>query len=436
MLIIGANHRTATAARLGDFVRTAEAFRARLGEERQHGGLRAVRELAVLATCNRVEVYVVCEPSGETEVVQTIRSEVFDEPCSRPSGTLLELRGVDAVRHLCRVASGLDSMVVGEHQIAGQVARAFRDLVVPDEGKGDVLAAAAAVARKACRRVRAETDVGRYPASVSSVSVDMAKEELNGLTGRTVLLVGAGKAARLVGKALANSGAASVTVVNRSRGTAKEIADSLGASVAPLSALPSLLATADLVLTATGADEAVVSLAAAQAALKARPSTAGPLLLLDLALPRDVDPAVGDLEGLRLLTLEDVKTRVERHLSLRQDEVGPAEAMVEDVIDDFVRQAARTDVEALITELRRDVETLRLREVERWLRARPEGVHPSREEVDHLTRSIINKLLHDPLMRLRSAPGRNGQGEALFHTARELFGLEASPEATPALSSD
>jgi glutamyl-tRNA reductase len=396
------------------------------------GAFQGARELAVLATCNRVEVYTVCAPGSEPTVTRAIKSEVFGDRSSQPKSTLYALQGVDAVRHLCRVASGLDSLVVGEHQIAGQVVRAFRDPTMSVDGTS-VLGTAAAVARKAARRVRSETAVGRYPASVSSVAVDIARKELNGLAGRTILIVGAGKAGRLVCEALRGCGAASLTVVNRSPEKAHALADRIGGSVAALEELPGLLVTADLVLTATGADNAVVDLEIATRALRARALGAGPLLVLDLALPNDVDPAVGQLEGLRLLTLEQVKTRVDRHLSLRRDEIQPAESVIDEVMADFVGSQAGAEVEALITELRRDFELVRSREVDRWIRTHPPEARPSREDIDRLTRSIVNKLLHDPMTRLRSSPDADEQGEALFHTARELFGLDVVdvPEPWP-----
>jgi glutamyl-tRNA reductase len=390
----------------------------------------SVRELIILATCYRVEVYFEAEPPAERAVAAAVRSEVFGCDSSDSSPAMYEHSGVDAVRHLCRVACGLDSMVVGEHEIAGQVGRAFRDPLLARDGTG-VLAAAAAAARKASRRVRADTDLGRHSASVSSVAVDLAREELNGLEGRAILVVGAGKAGRLVCQALGGAGAASLTVVNRSPERARILAEAIGASVASLEELPELLATADLVLMATSAEQPVLDMAGAAAALSARPTGSGPLLLLDLALPRDVDPAVSDLDGLWLLTLEDVKTRVDRHLSLRRDEVEPAEAVVAAVLADFVSRQDRSDVEAMITELRRDFELLRSREVDRWMNGGAAESSPSREDLDRLTRSIVDKLLHHPMARLRSSPAQNGRGETLFHTARELFGLDAEREPTP-----
>jgi len=436
MLTIGANHRTATAARLGEFTLAAE----RLKGELRDGGPRKtqvpVHELAVLATCNRVEVYVAADDAVADEAAQVLGREVFGTEADPGRGDApYQFRGVDVVRHVCRVAAGLDSMVVGEHQIAGQVTRAFQDVVYLSES-GKVLESVAAAARKASRRVRSETGLGRYPASVSSVAVDLAREKLGDLSGRRVLVVGAGKAGLLVCKALKASGVASLTVVNRSPGRAREVAREVDGTVASLEELRELLTTADLVITATGADNVVLDLSAAKAALATRDIHSSPLLVLDLALPSDVDPVVGELDGIELLTLEDVKDRVERHLSLRRDEVEPAEAVVDAVVHDFVQQQAAPDVEALISELRRSIDEVRSLEVQRWLATRRSQGAPSREELDRLTRSIVNKLLHDPMIRLRSAPSRNGGGETFFRAASELLGLEVESYPAPTSSTE
>jgi glutamyl-tRNA reductase len=422
MLTIGASHRTATAAKLGDFSRAAEAFRVRVRDWGTSSRV-PVRELAVLSTCARVEVYAVTEDSSSDEAVRMVGREVFG--VEDDSGdTAYRLHGPDAVRHLCRVAAGLDSFVVWEHEIAGQIKRAFKD-VVRTRDDANVLEGVAAVARRASRRVRTETAIGRYPASVSSVAVDIVAERLGDLRDSRTLVVGAGKAGLLVARALRSSGVASLTVVNRSWERARRVAEEVGGDAAELSRLADLLVDADVVVTATGAEGIVVDVAAARQALERRPEGRPPLLILDLALPGDVAPEVGRLAGVDLLTLEDVKDKVHHHLSLRRDEMGAAERVVDEVVDEFVRQQDTPDVDALIGDLRRSIEEVRATEVSRWLASRASDAPPSREELDHLTRSIVNKLLHDPMKRLRAAPLRSGRSRQLLRAARELVGLEA-----------
>jgi glutamyl-tRNA reductase len=403
MLTIGASHRTATSAMLSDFGRAAQEFRASV-RDGMHGGSRLpVHELAVLATCARVEVYAVTEESAVAEALSILGREVFGV-----SERAYRFQGTDAVRHLCRVAAGVESFVVGEHEIAGQVQRAFRDAAL---GRGDtgVLERAAAVARRASRRVRSETSIGRYPASVSSVAVDLIRDRLGDLTRSRAVVVGAGHAGLLVARSLKSAGVASLVVANRSPDRAREVATGVGGEPAALDRLGDLLAGADVVVTATGADGIVVDVSTTAAALESR-DDGRPLLLLDLALPGDVHPEVGRMAGVELLTLEDVKTCVHRHISLRRGELGRAERVIDEVVDDFIRQQDVTDVEALIGELRRSVEEVRAAEVERWLAAQAQETAPSREELDRLTRSIVNKLLHDPMKRLRSAAVWSRQG--------------------------
>ncbi len=403
MLTIGSSHTSATTADLSDFGRAAQAFRANV-RDGQHGPSGVpVHELAVLATCARVEVYAVAEDSRTEDVARIVGREVFGsetEPASE--GTPYCLEGHGALRHLCRVASGLESFVVGEHEIAGQVTRAFKHVVrARDDAK--VLEEATAVARRASGRVRSETGIGRYSASVSSVAVDLARERLGDLTQCRALVVGAGRAGVLVARALRSSGVASLTVVNRSLERAQDVAAELGGEAAELSQLSALIGESDIVVTATSAEEVVIDVDIAAEALRRRGSGGPRLLVLDLAIPGDVDPRVGTLPGTELLTLDSVKDRVHRHLAYRRDELHAAERVVEEVVESFIEQQRARGVDASIGELRRGVETIRSTEVGRWLDARKLDVPPSREELDRITRSVVNKLLHDPMKRLRTA---------------------------------
>ena len=183
-----------------------------------------------------------------------------------------------------------------------------------------------------------------------------------------------------------------------------------------------------MAITATAADASTIDIEITQAALEKREG-AGTLLLIDLAIPRDVDPAVGELPGIRVLTLDDVKTRLDRHISLRLREIGPAEAVVDEVVDEYLLTPDKPEIEALIGELRRDAERVRDHEVKRWLDG---GEGPTtREDVDRLTRSLVNKLLHMPMVRLRAAQGLNGRSEDLIGAVRELFDLTERDEQNP-----
>lgn len=430
MLTIGASHRTATSEMLGDYGRAAESLRTGLRDGLLGRDL-PVRELAILSTCARVEIYAVADDSAREEAARFVGREVFGAAMdASASRTPYRLTGPDTVRHLCRVASGLDSFVLGEHEIAGQVQRAFRDAIRLREG-ASVLENLAAAAKRASSRVRSETGLGRHPVSVSSVAVDIAHARLGGLSRRHALVVGAGEAGLLVARSLRAAGVGEVTVVNRSIRRARRIAAEVDARAAELSRLDGLLAEADVVMTATGAQGVVVDATAASRALDVRGGRAEPLVILDLALPGDVDPAVRRLRGVELLTLEDVKSRVRRHLWLRREELGAAERVVGEVVDDFVHKQESPAVETVIGELRRSIEAVRSSEVDRWLARRESEVPPSRDELDHLTRSIVNKLLHEPMRRLRAAPVDGECRRPLVRAARELVGDTSDERPAP-----
>jgi glutamyl-tRNA reductase len=258
------------------------------------------------------------------------------------------------------------------------------------------------------------------------VAVDLARERLGELTASRAVVVGAGKASLLVARALRSAGVASLVVANRSLQRGRAVAAQVGGAAAELHGLPTLLAEADLVVTATGAGGVIIGPEMVAHVVGVRGPDAKPLLVLDLALPGDVDPGVGAIPGFELLTLEDVKERVHRHLSFRRDELDAAERVVAEVVDDFLREQERPDVDGLIGELRRSVEAVRSAEVDRWLMARGSEAPPSREELDRLTRAIVNKILHRPMQELRASPLGDARSRLLVSAARELAGIEAA----------
>tara|TARA_B100000470_G_scaffold216404_1_gene199631 strand:+ start:563 stop:1363 length:801 start_codon:yes stop_codon:yes gene_type:complete len=263
---------------------------------------------------------------------------------------------------------------------------------------------------------------------LGTVALDLATDELGDLEGGSIVVVGAGKVGSLVCSALGRAGASRITVANRSADRARQIALEIGAETAPLDQLATLLESASVVITATTSDEPTISEATVRKSLADRENTVGPLLIIDLAIPRDVDPAVAELEGIILLTLDDVKSRLDRHMSLRLGEVGPAEAVVDNVVDTHLHSPESVEVEALITQLRRTTEQIRNHEMGRWIGSVDGTV--SEEDVDRLTRSIVNKLFHTPMLRLRGAEELNGRHTDLLSAVSELFDLSHPGEPT------
>jgi glutamyl-tRNA reductase len=425
MLTIGASHRTTRVTVLGEMSRAAHDLKGRLREGGARGLDLPVAELAVLSTCGRVEVYAVADASEARAVSEILAREVFGAsvplaPRGAEEGSApYFLEGELVARHLCRVAAGLDSMVPGEHEIAGQVARAFEDVVVRS-GRGGMLTGMAALARKASRRIHAATNVGRHPASIGSVVAELTRERLGDLTARSAVVIGAGAAGLSAARALRGFGVGGVTLVGRSRARTREAAREIGAAAAPRGHLMELMSCADVVIAAAGSDGPIVDVVTAKRLANERLGR-GSLLIIDLAVPPDVDPRVERVPGIELLGLDDVKERVSRYVSLRREELAPAE----EVIDEIMRELDRTERRAhdLIGALRRSVEEVRAGEVARWLDTRDGDGAPTREELDSLTRSLVNKVLHDPMIRLRAAAPRSETGRALLDAASELFGL-------------
>jgi glutamyl-tRNA reductase len=376
-----------------------------------------VLELAVLPTCNRVEVYAVCDADCVEPVLNAIVQTVSegDDACDT---VFYAHRGVDAVRHLCRVATGLESLVVGEAQIAGQVSRAFEAAVNGEDGPS-LLGRAARTAKLASRRARTETAISRKPASVSSVAVHVAASQLGTLDGANVLVVGAGKIGRLACEALRASGA-SITIANRTLPRAQSLATRAGATARPLSALPSLLATSDVVLTSTASPTAILDAALLK---RARGEASSPLLIVDIAVPRNVNEDVRSLPDVTLIGIDDLHERLTHHIEERRDEIPGVEAIIEEVLTTF-RIAEATP--PLVGDLRRRAERIRHREIERLFRNADERDPELRVRMERLSRSLVNKLLHEPTSRLRAA-SEDGQVSGEYERiVRHLFALDDS----------
>ena len=416
ILCVGTSHWLATVALLEEAAAGAEAVRRTFADAilRERSDALPLRELAILSTCNRVEIWGSCDPEGR-DGARALLSTAF-------AGTPAYVHeDSPAVRHLCRVAAGLESMIVGEPEIAGQVAHAFRHTLRRGDAPS-LLHGVARAAQAASRRARAETRISRGPASVSSVAVRMAAEEIGGLAGRRVLLLGAGRIGGLVAAALRGSGAA-IVVANRTAERAQELAARIGCTHAPLDALPSQLACADVLIASTAARRSIVSETMVRRALEGR-EPLRPLVIVDIAVPRNVDPAVSDVAGVRLLGIDDLRERIAVHVEERKDEIPAVEAIVDEEVMTWQRRRHGEGVVPLIAELRGRAERIRRREVERLLADLGGRLDPDdRARIEHFSRSIVNRLLHEPVTRLRDPATADGV-EVQARVARELFGLD------------
>ena len=414
IVVVGLNHETAPVG-----VREALAF----PKERLPEALARVREEAglgeavILSTCNRVEVY---GRSAEEslDAVSAFLARFHGREPAEIAPHLYRLEGEAAVRHAFRVAASLDSMVMGEPQILGQVKDAY-EAAEKAGSLGSVLNALRNRSVAAAKRARTETAIGRNAVSVSHVAVELARKIFGDLRDRAVLLVGAGKMSEVAARQMVRDGARASVLGGRTFERAEQLAAALGGRAAPFEALRGELARADIVISGTGAPGVVIQRADVEAAQAARRGR--PLFLIDIAVPRDVAEDAGKVKGVFLYDLDDVKQVAEANLRERKKEAHAAEAILEQEIREFLEWRRSLDVVPLLVELRRRADEIRKAEVDK-ARKRLGPLSPEQERaLEAATAAIVNKLLHGPTVHLKEAAG-NGQSEHVGFI-RKLFGL-------------
>ena len=408
--LVGISHHSAPISVREQVALSGDAFKAAVASLRAADG---VEEALVVATCNRVEAYVL---SSSAEPARRF----FLDRAADADGHLYERSGSEAVRHLFRVSASLDSMVLGEQQILGQVKEAY--------GIASSAGAAASFMSRLCNRafatakqVRTETDIGRGASSVSQVAVELVAKIFGDLRGRAVLLVGAGKMGALSAKALASLGADRVLVTNRSPERAQALARQVGGTARSWSELNELLVVADVVIVSTGAPSYVIDGDLARATMKARRHRSA--CFIDLAVPRNVDPRCAELDNLFAYDMDDLQKVVEATRSARAGEAIRAEAIVEaEVMAFFAEREARAALPVLAS-LRRRAEEIALSEAERTLaHVGAKLDDKGRRSVEAMARAIVNKLLHGPTARLKQAASSGDS--TLPGAAAELFGID------------
>ena len=417
-VVVGANHRTAPLELLERMSVRGDALPKMLGhlEAGEH-----TSEAVVLATCNRTEVYLVAERfHGAFGEVRDFFSDLTYLPPDRFADSLYVHYDDQAVTHLFEVAAGLDSAVPGEHEILGQVRSAWE--VARAEGtarRGLNLLFRHAL--EVGKRARTETAIGTHTTSVSQAAVQIAADRLGTLAGRRVVVVGAGAMGRGMADFLAAEGVEELVLANRSAGRAAELAEQLEVptTVAGLDEVGAHLQGADAVLAATGAPDILLDAATVGPAVAGRTD---PLLVVDVGVPRDVDPAVGVLEGVELLDMAAVARITERGLTERRREASQVRRIVDDEVTRFAAVVSAREVSPLIAGLHRRAEDVRAGEMERFAPRLAGLDEAQREAVEALTSGIVAKLLHDPTVRLKDAAG-SSRGDRLAASFAELFDL-------------
>jgi glutamyl-tRNA reductase len=385
-----------------------------------------VQECVLLSTCNRVELYATCteESQGRASLLRLL-SEMRQVPYEE-----LELHSYcytnqDAVTHLLGVTCGLYSLVPGEPQIQGQVVDAL-EIAQANGSTGPVLSALFRAAVLTGKRARSETGISRNAASISHVAVQLARHLFSDLNQASVLLIGSGQMSELAARNLRDNGAQKLIIINRTYANAVNLAQSLGAIQRSFNELAAALTEADVVISSTTASRAIITSDLMRQVVAARAGRS--LLLIDIALPRDVDPQVAMLPNIHLYNLDDLQLEVEKGIHLRLRETEHVEAIIAEEAANFAHWLASLSVTGTISDLRQHIDALRQQELARTMRQ----LSPSLSErevaaVHELTTRLVNKLLHTPMLRLKDAAAA-GQGHVYAEAMRYLFGLEEENE--------
>jgi glutamyl-tRNA reductase len=416
LVVVGLNHRNAPIDLLERMAVPAKALPKALHalESREH-----LVEAVLLSTCNRTEVYA--------------RTTLFHPGVDDVRHFLAETAGLDpdalaellytfhddaAVTHLFAVSAGLDSMIIGEHEILGQVRQAWR-AAEREQTAGPLLSRTFRQAIEVGKRARTETAIGRHAVSISSAAVALAGERLGSLDGRRMLVLGAGDVGQRIAVALAGAGVGEIIVANRTMSSGRALAERVGGTAIGLHELPAALARADVVLSSTGADHVLIERADVEEAMRRRGDRA--LLFVDVAVPRDVDPGVAQVFGVTLLDIDALRALGEQSLQQRRNEMGRVREIIAEELERYRFERSAREVAPIVAALRERVEELRVGEIER-LGGALNHDPALRATLDAVTRGLVNKLLHDPTVRLKDAAG-TARGDAYADVLAELFAL-------------
>ncbi len=418
LLAIGVSHKTAPVevrerlalpeARAGDFLRDLR-------------GAAEIQEVVAISTCNRTELYLVVGDPVEAE--STVLTMLARQAEIRPTGlasAIYSHHNCDAARHLYRVTAGLESMIVGEAEIQGQVKRAY-DAALGKEMVGPLTNRLFKAALATGKRVRSETGISERQLSMSSVAVALARELLGALDGREVVIIGTGETSELTARALADSGGRTVFVATRRRDRALSLAKRYGGSTVSFDELPQALVEADIVVAATASPHLLLEARELAEVMEARDGR--PVLMIDLAVPRDIDASCADIDGISLYDIDDLQAVVARNRRVRQAEARKAEGIVEEEIQQFAAWLGSLEVLPTIAALRTRATEIAAQVVGenrgKWESASERDL----ERVDALARAIVNRLLHEPTLRMKEL--RDDRVHARMALVRDLFGLSA-----------
>lgn len=417
LILVGLNHRTAPVS-VRERLNIADSeLPAALSEV---ASLSGVNGAALLSTCNRVEAIV---SASSEDVIEPIVDWLVDRGAAERSELekhLYVLRHEDVIRHLFRVACGLDSMVVGEPQIGGQVRAAFA-AAQRCERLDPLLQRVFDETMRVAKKVRTDTGIGEHAVSVPYAAVELARKIFGDLRGLQALLLGAGEIGELTAEHLHSLGIEQIFVANRSHDRAQQLAERFHGQAIYYDSIEPHLATCDIVIASTAAPHFVLEPPHVERALGARKMRS--LFLIDLSVPRNIDPAIAAIEGAYLYNIDDLQQVADANRELRQQKVGQAEAIISRGIESFRRRLLSHDAVPTILELQQRLESIRAAEVEKCLRKLGPVTAEQRQAIEMLTTQMVNKILHYPILRLKDSEAEPQERESLRETIRKIFGL-------------
>jgi glutamyl-tRNA reductase len=419
ILCLGLNHQTANLGIREKLAFSETDIKASLSLLSNGDGFRdSLKEMVILSTCNRVEIYAASPELSFNDLGQFL-ARVRGLPFEEIKPHLYRYSDAEAIDHLFRVASGLDSLVLGEAQILGQVSDAF-ELARGKAATGPVLSRLFQAAIYSGRRARSETGISHNPASVSSIAVRLAMLTAPNIKAAHITVLGAGEMAELAVEALRKRGANQITVVNRTLDKAQQLAHRWEGRAVTFEALPFLIEQTDILLCSTGAPHALVKVEIVRNAMLHR--TDRPLAVIDIAVPRDVEPEVGKIPGVKLYNMDTLQAHLAQSLEGREKEIPKVEAILEEEKARFYQYLETLDVIPIIAEIHQQAEAVRLAELEKTFRRLPDLSENEKQRIEAMTSTLVKKILSTPVVRLKSHSS-NPQAAELATLARELFGL-------------
>lgn len=418
IVVVGLSHKTAQVE-----IREKLAFSPTQMEKPLHAllALDGITEGVIVSTCNRVEIYITTRDiAGGIARVKRFLADYHNFPLDTLEQHVYSLHGEEAIRHVFRVASSLDSMVVGEPQILGQIKTSY-GYAAEYRSSGIILNRFLHKAFSVAKRVRTETKIASSAVSVAFAAVELAKKIFNDLSDKTVMLIGAGEMCELAAKHFLNSGVRGLMVTNRTFERAEKLADEFDGKAVRFDDLFEQLHKADIILSSTGAPHTIIGAGDLEEVMRRRRQK--PMFFIDIAIPRDIDPGVNDVENVYLFTVDDLQEVVASNLQQRKEEASKAENIVNEEIGQFFKWLSSLEVTPTIVALRNKFDEIRKAELEKTLASWKDIPPDGQKKLEALTNAIMNKLLHPPTALIKQA-GQGGRTDLYVDAVRALYGLE------------